>query len=47
MTANDGASEKALERSFYEWIPADPIAAKMVLIEAKQILDKQGAYTCR
>ena len=42
MTANDGASEEALERSLYEWIPADPTVAKMVLIEAKQILDKQG-----
>ena len=42
MKASDGASEAALERSIYEWIPADPAAAKMVLIEAKQILDKLG-----
>jgi len=42
MTANDGASEEALERSINEWIPADPAAAKMVLSEAKQIMDKLG-----
>ena len=42
MKASDGASEAALERSLAEWIPADPVAAKMVLIEAKQILDKLG-----
>ena len=42
MKASDGASEAALERSLAEWIPADPVAAKMVLIEAKQILNKLG-----
>jgi len=42
MNASDSASEAALEKSLYEWIPADPVAAKMVLIEAKQILDKLG-----
>ena len=42
MTASDGASEAALERSLHDWIPADAAAAERVLKEAKQILDRLG-----
>jgi hypothetical protein len=42
MRASDGASEEALERSLYEWIPFDVAAATVVLREAKQILDNLG-----
>ncbi len=42
MKANDGASEAALDRSWYEWIPFDVTVATVVLKEVKQIFDNLG-----